>query len=272
MVSPAGVDPRAVLSPRARLAPGVRVGAYAIVGDDVELGEDCVVHPHAVVQGPARLGRDNVVHPFCSIGGDPQDLKYAGEPTTLEVGDRNVFRECVTVSRGTVQGGGVTRIGSDNLFMAYAHIAHDCVVGNHTIFANSATWRATSPWKTLLGWSFFPRAPVLPRRPLRLHWRLHGDHAGCAAVLAGGHRARERAASASTPLASSARASAQSASKLSSAPIACCCAQSSTPRKLSSRCAPRSTARPDVAELIAFIEVLRTRPDQVVATGMRRNT
>lgn len=138
-VSPAGVDPRAVVSPRARLAPGVNVGAYAIVGDDVELGEGCLVHAHAVVRGPARLGRDNVVHPFCSIGGDPQDLKYAGEPTTLEVGERNVFRECVTVSRGTVQGGGVTRIGSDNLFMAYAHIAHDCVVGNRTIFANSAT-------------------------------------------------------------------------------------------------------------------------------------
>jgi UDP-N-acetylglucosamine acyltransferase len=98
-----------------------------------------LVHPHAVVRGPARLGRDNVLHPFCSVGGDPQDLKYSGEPTTLEIGDRNVFRECVTVSRGTVQGGGVTRIGSDNLFMSYAHVAHDCVIGNHTIFANSAT-------------------------------------------------------------------------------------------------------------------------------------
>ena len=133
------IDPRAVVEPRARLGAGVRIGAYAVVGDDVELGEDCVLHPHAVVNGPARLGRGNVLHPFCRVGGDPQDLKYAGERTRLEVGDRNVFRECVTVSRGTVQGGGVTRIGSDNLFMTSAHVAHDCVVGDHTIFANGAT-------------------------------------------------------------------------------------------------------------------------------------
>jgi UDP-N-acetylglucosamine acyltransferase len=133
------IDARAVVSPSARLSPGVRIGPYAVVGDDVVLGEDCILHAHAVVNGPARLGRANVLHPFCGIGGDPQDLKYAGERTCLEVGDRNVFRECVTVSRGTVQGGGVTRIGSDNLFMASAHVAHDCVVGNHTIFANSAT-------------------------------------------------------------------------------------------------------------------------------------
>jgi UDP-N-acetylglucosamine acyltransferase len=134
-----GVDLRAVVSAGARLASGVRIGAYAVVGDDVELGEDCVLHPHAVVNGPARLGRSNVLHSFSSIGGDPQDLKYAGERTRLDIGDRNVFREGVTVSRGTVQGGGVTRIGSDNLFMAQAHVAHDCVVGSHTIFANSAT-------------------------------------------------------------------------------------------------------------------------------------
>lgn len=133
------IDPRAVVSPSARLAAGVRIGAYAIVGEDVVLGEDCVLHPHAVVSGPSRLGRSNVLHPFCRVGGDPQDLKYAGERTRLEVGDRNVFRECVTVSRGTMQGGGVTHIGNDNLFMAYAHVAHDCIVGNHTIFANSAT-------------------------------------------------------------------------------------------------------------------------------------
>jgi UDP-N-acetylglucosamine acyltransferase len=133
------VDPRAVVAPSARLGAGVRVGAYAVVGDDVMLGEDCTLHPHAVVNGPSRLGRANVLHPFCRIGGDPQDLKYAGERTRLEVGDRNVFRECVTVSRGTTQGGGVTRIGSDNLFMASAHVAHDCAVGSHTIFANSAT-------------------------------------------------------------------------------------------------------------------------------------
>jgi UDP-N-acetylglucosamine acyltransferase len=133
------IDSRAVVSPHARLAEGVRVGAYAVIGDDVELGAGCVLHPHAVVYGPSRLGSDNTLHPFCTIGGDPQDLKFGGERTTLEVGMRNVFREHVTVSRGTVQGGGITRIGSDNLFMTGAHIAHDCSVGDHTIFANSAT-------------------------------------------------------------------------------------------------------------------------------------
>jgi len=133
------IDPRASVSRRVRLGQGARIGAFAVVGDDVELGEGCVLHPHAVVQGPARLGRENVLHPFCSIGGDPQDLKFAGERTELVCGDSNVFREFVTVSRGTAHGGGMTRIGSHNLFMAYAHIAHDCQVGSHTIFANGAT-------------------------------------------------------------------------------------------------------------------------------------
>src|SRR5690349_19907398 len=133
------IDARAVIARGAKLGAGVSIGAYAVVGEDVQLGDDCVLHPHAMVNGPARLGRGNVLHPFCRVGGDPQDLKYAGERTVLEVGDRNVFRECVTVSRGTVQGGGVTRIGGDNLFMASAHVAHDCVVDSHTIFANSAT-------------------------------------------------------------------------------------------------------------------------------------
>jgi UDP-N-acetylglucosamine acyltransferase len=139
MSATAKVDSRAVISERARLAPGVQVGAYAVVGDDVELGENCVLHPHAVVCGPARYGRENVFHPFCSIGGDPQDLKYQGERTTLEVGDRNAFREGVTINRGTEKGGGVTRIGSDSLFMIGAHVAHDCTVGNRVIFANAAT-------------------------------------------------------------------------------------------------------------------------------------
>jgi UDP-N-acetylglucosamine acyltransferase len=133
------IDARAVVSERARLGPGVRVGAYAIVGDDVTLGAGSVLHAHAVVQGPARLGVGNVLHPFCSIGGDPQDLKFAGERTTLEAGDRNVFREYVSVNRGTAQGGGITQLGSDNLFLAGAHVGHDCVVGSHTLFVNGAT-------------------------------------------------------------------------------------------------------------------------------------
>ncbi len=133
------IDPRAVISPRAHLGHGVRIGAYAVVRDEVELGDGCVLHPHALVQGPSRFGRENVFHPFCSVGSDPQDLKYHGERTELKVGDANTFREFATVNRGTAQGGGVTRIGSRNLFMAYTHIAHDCLVGNDTIFANAAT-------------------------------------------------------------------------------------------------------------------------------------
>jgi UDP-N-acetylglucosamine acyltransferase len=134
-----GIDPRAIVSLNARIGNGTRVAAFAVVGDGVELGEDCVLEPHAVVRGPARIGRKNIFDSFCSVGGDPQDLKFSGERTELVVGDANHFREFSTVSRGTTQGGAVTRIGSHNLFMAYSHVAHDCVVGSHTVFANGAT-------------------------------------------------------------------------------------------------------------------------------------
>jgi UDP-N-acetylglucosamine acyltransferase len=128
-----------IVSPSARLAPGVHVGAYSVIGPGVEIGEGTIVHDHVVIDGATRIGRDNQLFPFCSVGLAPQDLKYHGEPTSLEIGDRNVVREFVTLNRGTAGGGGVTRIGDDNLFMAYAHVAHDSQVGNHTIFANAAT-------------------------------------------------------------------------------------------------------------------------------------
>jgi UDP-N-acetylglucosamine acyltransferase len=133
------IDPRAIVLPRVRLGCGVRVGAYAIVGDDVELGDGCVLEPHAVVQGPARLGRKNHVYSFAVIGGDPQDVTYRGERVSLEAGDENEFREFCTVNRGTVKGGGTTRLGSHNLVMSYAHIGHDCQIGSHAIFVNNAT-------------------------------------------------------------------------------------------------------------------------------------
>jgi len=138
-MSGAEIHAQAVVAAGARLAAGVRVGAFAVVGEGVELGAGCVLHAHAVVTGPARFGKENIFHPFSAIGGAPQDLKYKGEPTELEVGDGNTFREYVTVSRGTVGGGGKTTIGSGNLFMASSHVAHDCHVGNNTIFANGAT-------------------------------------------------------------------------------------------------------------------------------------
>jgi UDP-N-acetylglucosamine acyltransferase len=133
------IHPQAVVSPKAKLGKGVQVGAFAVVGADVELGEGCVVHDHAVLQGPAKLGVGNVFHPFCVIGGNPQDYTYAGEHVELAVGDGNIFREYVTISRGTKKGGGTTRIGNDNFFLAYSHVGHDCQIGSGTLFVNGAT-------------------------------------------------------------------------------------------------------------------------------------
>jgi len=132
------IDPRAVVSPAARLAADVSVGPFAVIGAGVEIGPRTIVGPHAVINGPTVLGADNHVFQFASIGDAPQDKKYRGEPTRLEIGDRNVFREYCTVNRGTTHDKGVTRIGHDNLLMACAHVAHDCVVGNNTVFANGA--------------------------------------------------------------------------------------------------------------------------------------
>jgi UDP-N-acetylglucosamine acyltransferase len=133
------IHSHAIISPRARIGAGVQIGAYAVVGDDVELGDGCVLQHHAVVQGPARLGRGNRIYPFAVIGGDPQDLTFGGESVSLEIGDENIFREFCTVNRGTAKGGGVTRVGSHNLIMNYAHIGHDDQIGSHTVFVNGAT-------------------------------------------------------------------------------------------------------------------------------------
>jgi UDP-N-acetylglucosamine acyltransferase len=133
------IDPRAIVDPGARLAPDVTVGPWSFIGPDVEIGPGCEIGPHVVIKGPTRIGRDNHFFQFASIGEVPQDKKYRGEDTILEIGDRNVIREFVTMHRGTVQGGGVTRLGSDNQIMATVHIAHDCIVGSNTIFANNAS-------------------------------------------------------------------------------------------------------------------------------------
>lgn len=133
----ARIHPSAIVDTGAELAADVEVGPYAVIGPQVVLGEGTTVGPHAVIEGPTRIGRHNRIHAHVTLGGAPQDKKYRGEPTRLEVGDGNTFRECVTVNRGTVQDGGVTRIGHDNWVMAYVHIAHDCLVGDHTILANT---------------------------------------------------------------------------------------------------------------------------------------
>jgi UDP-N-acetylglucosamine acyltransferase len=132
------IHPTAIISPSAKLHDSVSVGPYSIISDDVEIGEGTVIGPHAVVKGPTSIGRNNTIFQFVSLGEAPQDKKYQGEPTRLEIGDNNTIREFCTLNRGTVQDGGVTRIGSDNWIMAYVHIAHDCHVGNNTILANSA--------------------------------------------------------------------------------------------------------------------------------------
>ncbi|HEC17890.1 MAG TPA: acyl-ACP--UDP-N-acetylglucosamine O-acyltransferase [Gammaproteobacteria bacterium] len=133
------IHPQAIIDPKARLDDKVSVGPFCVIGPNVEIGEGTVIDSHVVINGPTRIGRNNRIYSFAAIGGDPQDKKYAGEATALEIGDGNTIREYCTISRGTTQDAGVTRIGDDNWIMATVHIAHDCQIGSHTIFANSAT-------------------------------------------------------------------------------------------------------------------------------------
>lgn len=133
------IHPTAIVDPKAKIADGVSIGAYSIIGPDVEIGANTTIGPHVVIQGPTRIGCDNRICQFASLGEAPQDKKYQGEPTWLEIGDRNVIREFVTMNRGTPAGGGITRIGNDGLFMAYVHVAHDCQVGDKVIFSNNAS-------------------------------------------------------------------------------------------------------------------------------------
>lgn len=132
------IHPTAIVHPGARLASDVAVGPYAVIGDEVEIDAGSSIGAHTVIQGPTRIGRDNRIFQFASLGEIPQDKKYRGERTALEIGNGNTIREFCTFNRGTVQDAGVTRVGDDNWIMAYVHIAHDCQVGSHTVFANNA--------------------------------------------------------------------------------------------------------------------------------------
>lgn len=138
-MSAAKIHAQAIVSPEAKIGAGAEVGAFAVVGAGVEFGEGCVLHPHAVVNGPSKFGAKNVFHSFCVIGGDPQDYTFGGEHVGLEAGDGNTYREYVTISRGTAKGGGITRIGNNNFFLAYSHVGHDCQIGSNTLFVNGAT-------------------------------------------------------------------------------------------------------------------------------------
>jgi UDP-N-acetylglucosamine acyltransferase len=133
------IHPTAQIDPGARLGNDVSVGAFSVIAADVHIGDGTTIGPHAVIQGPSRIGCDNRIFQFASVGAEPQDKKFRGEHSELVIGDRNTIREFVTINRGTGEGGGSTRIGDDNWIMAYAHIAHDCHVGNHTVFSNNAT-------------------------------------------------------------------------------------------------------------------------------------
>lgn len=133
------IHPQAIVDPKAELADDVQIGPWTYIGPHVEIGAGSVIGPHAVVKGPTTLGKNTRIFQFASVGEDCMDRKYKGEPTRLEMGDNNVVRECATIHRGTVQDRHVTSIGNNNLFMAYIHIAHDCVIGDNNIFANNAT-------------------------------------------------------------------------------------------------------------------------------------
>jgi UDP-N-acetylglucosamine acyltransferase len=132
------IHPTAVISPEARIGPNTRIGPYCVVGANVVLGEGCILHSHVVIEGPSVIGASNEFFPFACVGGKSQDLKYEGEPTHLIIGDRNVFRENCTIHRGT-HAHTPTRIGDDNLFLAYSHVAHDCQLGSHIILSNNGT-------------------------------------------------------------------------------------------------------------------------------------
>jgi UDP-N-acetylglucosamine acyltransferase len=133
------IHPSAIVHPGAKLAAGVSVGPYSIIGEHVEIGEGTTIGPYVVIEGRTRIGVQNRIFASSALGGEPQDKKYAGEPTGLEIGDRNMIREYCTFNCGTIQDAGVTRIGNDNWIMAYVHVAHDCQVGSNTIFANGAS-------------------------------------------------------------------------------------------------------------------------------------
>jgi UDP-N-acetylglucosamine acyltransferase len=133
------VHPTAIIDPRSKIHSSCQVGPYCVIGPEVELGEGCSLASHVTMAGPAKIGAHNQFFPACSVGMAPQDISYAGEPTRLEIGEHNVIREFATINRGTVKGGGLTRVGNHTLIMAYTHVAHDCQIGDHVILANAAT-------------------------------------------------------------------------------------------------------------------------------------
>ena len=152
----ASIHPTAQIDPGAVIGANVSIGAYSVIGADVHIGDGTTIGPHVVIEGPTRIGRDNRITQFASLGGEPQDKKFAGEHTELVIGDRNLIREFVTINRGTGGGGGDTRIGNDNWLLAYVHIAHDCQIGNNVVFSNYSALAGhveIGDWTILSGYS-----------------------------------------------------------------------------------------------------------------------
>lgn len=150
------IHPTALIDPSAVIGANVSIGAYSVIGAEVKIGDGTTIGPHVVIEGPTTIGRDNRITQFASLGGAPQDKKFGGERTELVIGDRNLIREFVTINRGTGDGGSVTRIGDDNWLLAYVHIAHDCQLGNHTIFSNYAALAGhveVGDWTVFAGYS-----------------------------------------------------------------------------------------------------------------------
>ncbi|MHB1271156.1 MAG: acyl-ACP--UDP-N-acetylglucosamine O-acyltransferase [Rhodanobacter sp.] len=156
MIHAAPIHPTALIDSAAVIGANVSIGAYSVIGADVEIGDGTMIGPHVVIEGPTRIGRDNRITQFASLGGAPQDKKFAGERTELVIGDRNLIREFVTINRGTGDGGGITRIGSDNWVLAYVHVAHDCLIGDHVVFSNYSALAGhveIGDWTILSGYS-----------------------------------------------------------------------------------------------------------------------
>ncbi len=150
------IDRAASIDPSAVIGNNVSIGPWTLIGPDVVIGDNCVIHSHVVIKGPTTIGRDNEIYQFSTLGEDTPDMKYAGEPTRLEIGDNNTIREGVTIHRGTVQDRGVTSIGDDNLIMAYVHIGHDCAVGSNTVMVNNASLAGhveVGDWAILSGYA-----------------------------------------------------------------------------------------------------------------------
>ncbi len=180
----AAIHPTAIVDPQSKIDSSCTVGPYCVIGAEVELGSGCRLESHVAIEGPTKIGSDNHFFPFASIGMAPQDITYAGEPTRLEIGDHNQIREYVTINRGTVKGGGCTRVGDHNLIMAYTHIAHDCQIGNHVIMANAATLGGhvtVGDWANV--GALCPVHHFVRIGDAFDYWRGNDDYAGCAAVF-----------------------------------------------------------------------------------------